>query len=67
MLLCFSKIEVELIYDVVIVSGVQQSDSVIHTHISIFSRLFSLIGCYKISSIVPCVIQYIFVVYPFYI
>ena len=36
-----------------LVSGVQQSDSVIHTYLSIFFRYFSLIGYYKIPSIVP--------------
>ena len=38
--------------------GVQQSESVIHTHRSIFFfyRCFSLIGSYKILSVVPCAI-----------
>ena len=36
-------IGVELIYHVVLVSGVEQSESVIHTHMeSLFFRLFSL-------------------------
>ena len=44
---CF--IEIEFIYNIILVSGVQPSDSVayiyiyIHTHISFF-RFFSLIG-----------------------
>ena len=39
----FFFIEVQLIYNVVLVSGTQQSDSAIHTCISIFSQiLFSL-------------------------
>ena len=36
------------------VSGVEQSDSV---YIHIFLRFFSIIGYYKILSIVPCAIQ----------
>ena len=44
-------IEVYLIYDVVLVSGVQQSDSVV------FLKLYSIIGYYKISNRIPCVIQ----------
>ena len=50
-----------------LVSAVQQSDSAIHTYISIFFRFFSLIGYYKILSIVPCAIQWVLVVYLFYI
>ena len=48
-------IAIELIYNVALVSGVQQSDSVLY--ISVFFRFFSLIGSYKILSIVPCAIQ----------
>ena len=59
------KTEVQLI--MLYVSSVQQSDSLIHTDISIFSSLFSLIGYYKILSVVPYVIQQVLVVYPFYI
>ena len=42
----FSKefIEVELIYKIVLVSGAQQSGSVIHIHISTLFRFFSHIG-----------------------
>ena len=36
-----------MIYNVVLVSGVQQSDSVIHIHISILFRFFSHIGYNK--------------------
>ena len=35
----FFLIEVELTYSVVSVSGVQQSDSVIHTHMSILFQI----------------------------
>ena len=49
-------IEVYLIYNV-LVSGVQQSDSVIYTYRSFFFFIFfSLVAYYKISSIVPCAI-----------
>ena len=40
-----------------LVSGVQQSDSVLHTHIYIFFIFFSIIGYYKILNIVPYAIQ----------
>ena len=57
----------ELIYSIVLVSGVKHSDSVIYIYIYIFLfRFFSLIGYYKILSIVPCAIQYILVGYLFY-
>ena len=60
--------EVELIYNVVLVSGVQQSDSVIHECIYIFFfRFFSIIGYYKILRTVPCALQQVLVVYLFYI
>ena len=42
---------------VVLVSGVQQSDAFMHTHMSLLSRFFSLIGYYKILSPVPCAAQ----------
>ena len=64
------KIEIQLIYNVVLISGIQQSDSVIHTYIYIyifFFRFFSIIGYYKILSIVPCAIQLVIVGYRFYI
>ena len=59
-------IEVKLIYHVVLVSGVQESDSVIHIYIYIFFfRYFSIIGYYKILNtlIVPCAMQQVLVVY----
>ena len=64
--------EILFIYNVVLVSGVQQIDSVIQFYIYIyiymniyikeylytfFFRFFSIIGYYKIFSIVPCAIQ----------
>ena len=39
----FFKVEVQLIYNIVLVSGIQQSDSVTY-----FFILFSIIGYYKI-------------------
>ena len=57
-------IEVQLIYHVVLVSGIQESDSVLHVYIYIyiyifFFRYFSIIGYYKILNtlIVPCAMQ----------
>ena len=53
----FFLIEVELISNV-LVSGVQQSDSVIHICIYLFFfRFFSIMGYYKILNTVPCAIQ----------
>ena len=54
-----------MIYTIVLVSGVQQSDSVLHKHTSIYFRFFSLTGYYKVLSIVLCAIQQIFVGYLF--
>ena len=58
-----------MIYNVVLVSGVQQSESVIHIHIStlFFFRLFSHIGHYRVLSRVPCAIQQVLISYLFYI
>ena len=55
-------IELWLVYNAMLVSGVQQSDSVIciSIYLSIylfFFRFFSIIGYYKILNIVPCAIQ----------
>ena len=63
----FFLIEVSLIHNVVLVSGIHQSESVTHTHIYIYVYtyiyiyiyfiFFSLIGCYRILSIIHCAIQ----------
>ena len=45
-------IEVQLFY-MMLVSGVQKSDSAIH----ICFRFFSIIGCYEILTMVPCGLQ----------
>ena len=50
--LFFICIEVYLVYNIVLVSGVQQNDS--GTYIF---RLFSIIGYHKALNIVPCAIQ----------
>ena len=55
-------IEVELIYNTVLVSSVQQSDSIIHKYIFFF-RFFSIVGYYKKLKIIPCAIQPVFVIY----
>ena len=53
--ICLSFIEVELINSAVILSAIQQSDSVIHTYTYPFLfRLFSHIGCHRILGRVPC-------------
>ena len=61
----FFKIEVQLIYSVVLISGVQHSDSVLH--VCVYSFFFSLIGYYKTLSTVSCAIQQVLVGYLFYI
>ena len=57
----FFLIEVQLIYNVVIVSGVEKSDSIIYIlYISIyifFFIFFFIRGYYKILNVVPCAIQ----------
>ena len=53
-----------------LVSDIQQSDSVAHMYINIYILFFtfsSIIGYYKVLSRVPCAMQQIFVVYLFYI
>ena len=47
---------VKSIYNVMLDSGVQQSDSVIYTHGPIFFKSFFHLGCYIILSRVPCAI-----------
>ena len=52
------KIEVQSIYDVVLVLGGQQCDSVINVYIyPLFSRFFYITGYYRISNVVPSAIQ----------
>ena len=59
---CFIEVEVELIYNVVLISTAQQSDLVMHTYIYIYIYafsviLFSIMFYYRILNIVPCAIQ----------
>ena len=58
-----------MISNVVLVSGVQQSELVIHIHIStvFFLRFFSHIGHYRVLSRVACAIQQVLISYLFYI
>ena len=49
------KINVQLIYNVVPVSAVQHSDSVIHVYMLFI--FFSIMVYYRILHIVPCAIQ----------
>ena len=49
-------IEVLLIYNVVLISTEQQSDSVIHTH-TFFFIFFSIMVYHKTLNIVPCAIR----------
>ena len=48
-----------LVWSVVLVSDEQQSDSIIYVCVCvcILFQDFSMIGCYKILSIVPCAVQ----------
>jgi len=62
--LLFKKMEVQWIYNIPLVLGVQQSDSIIYIF---FIQFFSIIVYFKISSIVLCAIQWILVAYLFYI
>ena len=52
----------------VLVSVVWESDSVISMYTNVFFfRLFSIVSYHKILSIVPCAMQWVFIVYLFYI
>ena len=45
-----------MIYSVVLISGVQQNDSVVHIYI-FFLVFFSIVVCQRVLNIVPCAIQ----------
>ena len=49
-------IEVELIYNVVLISAVQQSGSVAHI-CTFFTIFFSTMGYHRLLNIVPCATQ----------
>ena len=46
-----------MLYNVIILLGIQQNGSFMDIHLSIFSRLFSHIGYYRILSRVSCAIH----------
>ena len=50
---CVCLIEVQLIYNVVFITAIQQSDSVIHIHLFFF-MVFSTIVFHRILNVVPC-------------
>ena len=57
-LLLFVKVEVQLVYNVVFISAVQQSDSFIHVLTeSLLFHIFFLMVYPRTSNIVPCSIQ----------
>ena len=58
----FNFIEVQLIYNIVLISAVQQSDSVIHIF---FFISFSIMVYHRILNIVSCAIHQDLAVYPF--
>ena len=61
-------IEVQLIYNVVLISAVQQNDSVTHIHVYAYIYIFlSIMVYYRILNIVPCAIQWdlLFILPPF--
>lgn len=51
----FNFTEIYLIYNVVLISSVQQSDSVMHAYICILLHILSIVAYYRILNIVPCV------------
>ena len=55
-IICIS-IEVALIHNVVLISAVDQSDSVKHKYIHYFLYSFPFLFFYRILNIVPCAIQ----------
>ena len=59
-------IGVELLYNVVLVSTLQQSESAIHIHISPFFVFPSHLGHHRSLSTVPCAIQQALISYLFY-
>ena len=62
--LLFDFIEVQLIYNVALISAVQQNDSVIHIY-TLFFIFFSIMVYPRILNIVLCATRQNLVVYPF--
>jgi len=55
-------------YNIVLVSGVQQSDSIIHMYTYIlFHLILPIIGYYKVLNIVPCTTRQVLAVCLFHI
>ena len=52
-----SVLKVQLIYNAMLVSGIQQSYSVIYIYIYSFSYSFPIMVYHRILNIVPCAIQ----------
>ena len=61
------SIRVQLSYNVVLVSDVQPSESLVHIHISTLWRSFPHIGRYRTLSGVPYATQHVLISYLFYI
>ena len=59
----FKFIKVQLIYKVVLISAVQQSDSVMHTHTVLFISV-PIMVCHRILNRVACAVWQDLVVYP---
>ena len=64
---CFIEVEVELIYNVVLISTVQQNESTIHIHSSPPYWIPSHSGHHRTLSRSPCAIQYVLISYSLYI
>ena len=52
-----------MIYNIVLVSGVQQSQSATHTHLSTLFQTAFHTGHYRVFSSVPCAIQQLSILY----
>ena len=62
----------QLIYSVVLISTVEQRDSVIYIYIYVYTHtfffiFFSIMVYHRVLNIVPCAIQEDLVAHPFYI
>ena len=60
--LIFFLIEVELIYNVVLISAVHQGDSIMHIY-TFFFIFFPTMVYLRVLNIVPCAIQYDLVIF----
>ena len=65
-LFLFFLIGIWLIYNIVLVSGIEQSQSVIHIYLSILFQILFYYRHYKMFNIVPYAIQQVLVVYFMY-